>query len=196
MPNTAKVEEMGSLWVSTASAIAIAKQEVEREQKKKRTILMNQTFNNEENLQYNNQATIVEKMEEINLILKKAGLKKGSVLFFIADRKERVASKFAGMIRTELGRKLDLIDTETESSVLKTFTDYSGETTTDLLEVRIAQESRLINKMIMDADIPEEILIVMIKRDNKVLVPKGSTLIKEGDILFVSGSNIESMNIN
>lgn len=76
MPNTAKVEEMGSLWASTASAVAIAKQEVEKEQKKKRTILMNQTFNNEENLQYNNQATIIEKMEEINLILKKAGLKK------------------------------------------------------------------------------------------------------------------------
>lgn len=43
-------------------------------------------------------------------LIKKAGLKVGSVVFFIADRKELVASKQAGMIRTYLGNKLDLID--------------------------------------------------------------------------------------
>ena len=47
---------------------------------------------------------------EREAIIEKAGLKKGSVLFFIADKKEKVASKNAGMIRDELGRKLDLID--------------------------------------------------------------------------------------
>jgi aspartyl-tRNA synthetase len=43
-------------------------------------------------------------------LIKKANLKAGSVLFFIADKKEKVASKNAGMIRDELGRKLGLID--------------------------------------------------------------------------------------
>lgn len=38
-----------------------------------------------------------------------AGLKPGCVLFFIADEKE-YAPKLAGQIRTELGRRLDLID--------------------------------------------------------------------------------------
>ena len=37
-------------------------------------------------------------------------LKVNSVLFFIADRKEKVASKFAGLIRTYLGKKMNLID--------------------------------------------------------------------------------------
>ena len=45
----------------------------------------------------------------------------------------------------------------------------------------------------MDSNIPEEILIVMIKRDNKILVPKGSTLIKGGDTLVLSGNNIKSL---
>ena len=84
-----------------------------------------------------------------------------------------------------------MIDTEDNTSVLKKFTDYSGDTTTDLLEVTITGDSKLVDKMIMDSDIPEEILIVMIKRNGRVLVPKGSTLIKEGDILFVSGTNIQ-----
>ena len=43
-------------------------------------------------------------------LISKCGLIKGSVLFFIANKKEKVAAKFAGQIRTELGRKLELID--------------------------------------------------------------------------------------
>lgn len=48
--------------------------------------------------------------EDKKNLIEQANLKENSVLFFIADRKENVASKFAGMIRTELGRRLELID--------------------------------------------------------------------------------------
>ena len=48
--------------------------------------------------------------EERDALIKKADLKKGSVLFFIANKKESVAATFAGQIRTELGEKLGLID--------------------------------------------------------------------------------------
>ncbi len=48
--------------------------------------------------------------EDRESLIKKADLKVGSVVFFIADRKELVAAKQAGMIRTYLGNKLDLID--------------------------------------------------------------------------------------
>ena len=48
--------------------------------------------------------------EERDALIKKTDLKKGSVLFFIANKKESVAATFAGQIRTELGEKLGLID--------------------------------------------------------------------------------------
>lgn len=48
--------------------------------------------------------------EDRENLISKAGLKADSVLFFIADRKEKVAAKQAGMIRTELANRLDLID--------------------------------------------------------------------------------------
>lgn len=48
--------------------------------------------------------------EERKNLITKADLKAGSVLFFIANKKEKVATNFAGQIRTELGRKLELID--------------------------------------------------------------------------------------
>ena len=48
--------------------------------------------------------------EERQNLINKAELKAGSVLFFIANKKEKVAANFAGQIRTELGKKLNLID--------------------------------------------------------------------------------------
>ncbi len=50
------------------------------------------------------------KEEDRKLLMEKANLKVGSVVFFIADRKELMAAKEAGMIRAYLGNKLDLID--------------------------------------------------------------------------------------
>lgn len=48
--------------------------------------------------------------EDRENLFNKADLKVGSVLFFIADRNEAVASKQAGNIRIYLGEKLELID--------------------------------------------------------------------------------------
>ena len=48
--------------------------------------------------------------EDKKTLIEKANLKVGSVLFFIADKKEMVAAKQAGQIRTHLGEKLELID--------------------------------------------------------------------------------------
>ena len=46
------------------------------------------------------------------LLIDKSNISSGDVLFFIADKKEKVAAKRAGMIRTYLGEKLNLIDKE------------------------------------------------------------------------------------
>lgn len=46
------------------------------------------------------------------LLIGKSNISSGDVLFFIADKKEKVAAKRAGMIRTYLGEKLNLIDKE------------------------------------------------------------------------------------
>ena len=48
--------------------------------------------------------------EDRENLIEKTDLKENGVLFFIADKKEKKAAKNAGMIRDELGRKLNLID--------------------------------------------------------------------------------------
>lgn len=48
--------------------------------------------------------------EEKENLIKEAQLEIGSVLFFIADKKVKNVERNAGLIRTELGKRLDLID--------------------------------------------------------------------------------------
>lgn len=48
--------------------------------------------------------------EERESLIKETNMKTNSVLFFIANKKEKQAAKFAGLIRTHLGNKCNLID--------------------------------------------------------------------------------------
>ncbi len=60
--------------------------------------------------------------DERNSLIKDFGMKENSVMFFIANKRLKVAQKFAGLIRNELGRKLDLIDKDRlELCVVKDF---------------------------------------------------------------------------
>lgn len=111
------------------------------------------------------------------------------IIFFIA----LFSVAIQGTLIPKVANLLDLVETEDDNSVLKTFTDYTGEINTQLLEVVMTEENKWINKSIMEANIPEEILIVMIKRNDKILVPKGSTVINVGDTVVLSGNNIESL---
>lgn len=64
---------------------------------------------------------------------------------------------------------------------------------TKLVEFEIKPESKLVNKSIIDANIPEDILVVMIKRSGKILHPKGKTIIYGGDILVLTGENFDNI---
>ena len=50
--------------------------------------------------------------EERDSLIKEFDMKTNSVMFFIANKSKKRAQKFAGQIRDELGRKLDLIDND------------------------------------------------------------------------------------
>lgn len=107
------------------------------------------------------------------------------VVFFVA----MLSVLVQGTLIPPIAKKLDLVDEET--TVFKTFTDYQEELGTRLVEFPIAKGHRFAGKSIMDANIPEDILVVMIKRGEEVLVPKGSTLIRPGDTLVLSGNRFE-----
>ncbi len=60
--------------------------------------------------------------QERDNLIKKFKMEENSVMFFIANKKLKIARKFAGLIRDELGRKLDLIDkNKLELCIVKDF---------------------------------------------------------------------------
>ncbi len=69
--------------------------------------------------------------EERDSLVKEFAMKENSVIFFIANKRKKIAQKFAGQIRDELGRKLDLIDKDKlELCIIKDFPmfEYDEET--------------------------------------------------------------------
>ena len=109
------------------------------------------------------------------------------IIFFIA----LISVSVQGTLLPKVAQKLDHVDNDT--TVLKTFNDYQEEKSTMLLEYNVSKSSKWMNKTIMDAEIPDDILIVMIKRNGQVIVPKGSTEILEKDILVLSGNNLNEV---
>ncbi len=60
--------------------------------------------------------------EERDALVSEFEMKENSVIFFIANKRKKIAQKFAGLIRDELGRKLDLIDkNKLELCIIKDF---------------------------------------------------------------------------
>lgn len=110
-----------------------------------------------------------------------------NIVFFVAV----VSVLVQGTLFIPIAKKLNLIGSE--ETVLKTFTDYSGEIHAELLEIKIPEDSKIANKTIMELDIPMEILIVMVRRNGKIITPRGATEIKGGDIIMLAGNNKEQL---
>lgn len=112
------------------------------------------------------------------------------VVFFVALFSVAVQGSLIPLV----ARRLDLV--EPEGSVFKTFTDYEDETMSRLVEVTVDETHLWADRSLMDAELPDDALVVMIRRRDQVLVPKGSTTICPGDVLVVSAVDPEKLPLN
>ena len=110
-----------------------------------------------------------------------------NMVFFIC----LVSILIQGTLIPFIAKKLDLV--EQSVSVYKTFNDYQDEVYTKLIEYKIENDHPWAWKTIMEANIPEDILVVIIKRKKTVITPKGFTEIQPGDIMVLSSNNFESL---
>ncbi|GHU53940.1 potassium/proton antiporter [Clostridia bacterium] len=110
-----------------------------------------------------------------------------NIVFFLC----LVSILFQGALIPAFAKKLDLVDNE--ESVLKTFNDYPDEVEGKLFEIKVGYKHPWNNVRIVDAKIPESILIIMVKRSNSVITPKGSTVLRVGDSVVVTGSDITEL---
>lgn len=76
--------------------------------------------------------------------------------------------------------------------ILKNYNFYSGDFAkgkVQMQEFHVHHFHGFVNKRIMDLSNMEDLLIVAIKRNGKIIIPDGTTVILEEDILFIIGNS-------
>lgn len=114
-----------------------------------------------------------------------------NVIFFIVVS----SALIQGLTISPLANYLDLAEGE------KTTTSYSLELVSirranaDIIELSIQEDSPIVGKAINSLQLPKDTLINAIIRNEKVITPKGKTVIREGDVLFVLVSKENSASV-
>lgn len=111
------------------------------------------------------------------------------IVFFIA----LFSVSLQGTLLPVIAKKLNLVDSK--EPVLKTFNDYEETLGDHLYEVTLSSTDPWTGKPILEAEIPEGILIVVILRHGNSIVPKGSTVLEDGDTLVLSGEGLSELPI-
>ncbi len=70
---------------------------------------------------------------------------------------------------------------------------YHDDTNVRLREIPVEEGSPWIGKRIKEIDLPDNTLVIIIKRQNRNIVPKGDSVVKQGDILVLSGLQADVM---
>jgi len=110
-----------------------------------------------------------------------------NIVFFIT----LISVSLQGSFLPKIAKKLDLV--EEDNNTYKAFSDYHDESKIKMIELTVNADNPWAGKKIMDANIPEEILVILIKRNDEVLTPRGSTTIEVGDTLVLGGNNFEAL---
>ncbi len=92
---------------------------------------------------------------------------------------------FQGTLIPWVSRKLDMIDKDLD--VRRTFTDYIDEVPVQFVELHVGNDHPWKDQTIAQLGLVKDLLIVVILRDGKNLIPTGSTKIMAGDRVVISG---------
>ncbi|MDA8226933.1 MAG: potassium/proton antiporter [Desulfitobacterium hafniense] len=114
-----------------------------------------------------------------------AGLEKGQLIFNVVFFVVLISALVQGSTISLLAKKLGLLG-EKKATIPHTLELVSiGKTSSEIVEIDVDEEAYIVGKEIRSANLPEEVLITAIVRNEKIVTPKGSTLIQSGDILYV-----------
>lgn len=94
-----------------------------------------------------------------------------------------------GSLLPVFSKKLNMIDNS--SNVMKTFSDYTDEIPIQFIKLSITENHPWADKTIKDLKLLPDLLVVLIFRGEKSIVPKGNTTINPGDIVVLSAPSID-----
>ncbi|MBY0758919.1 MULTISPECIES: potassium/proton antiporter [Sellimonas] len=94
-----------------------------------------------------------------------------------------------GTLLPSVCRRLDMLDQGAD--IRKTFNDYQEESDICFVKMHIEENHPWINKQLKEIEISKELLIVLVIRDEKTIVPDGMTKIQKGDLVVLAALEFE-----
>lgn len=82
--------------------------------------------------------------------------------------------------------------TDDRENVLKTFNDYQEETSVQFVSIKITAGHDWNHTAIHNLSLPTGLLLVLIKRNGRELIPSGSTVLEEGDTAILAAESADS----
>ncbi|SCY31306.1 ion transporter [Butyrivibrio sp. INlla14] len=76
---------------------------------------------------------------------------------------------------------------------LKTVGDFAEEENIHFIRIRLSQKDSWTGKKIVDIGIPKDVMIVAIQRGNETIIPRGQTVLENGDILVMCAEKIKDI---
>lgn len=120
-----------------------------------------------------------------------AGVEHSHMMFNIVFFITIVSLLVQGMSVTQMARWLGL---ETSEEKKREFdVDLPEEIKSAMSEIEVVPEALANGDKLMNLTLPDNTLVVMVKRDNRYFVPRGQTVLKTGDKLLVISDNDEEL---
>ncbi len=94
-----------------------------------------------------------------------------------------------GSLLPKVAKSLNMIDDNED--IMKTFNDYVEEVPIQFIKFCIPKGHEWIGKSLKDITMPPDTLIVMIKRGDTSVLPKGETILLDGDKIILSARSLD-----
>lgn len=91
-----------------------------------------------------------------------------------------------GTLLPVFARKLGLVDNE--ETVMKTFNDYQDDRDLSLIEIPMEEGHQWCGMTLREIHLPQNMVVLMIRRDGKTILPKGTTKVRSQDVLVLGGA--------
>lgn len=116
-----------------------------------------------------------------------AGIKEAHFIFDIVYFISLISLLLQGSTLSFVSKLLRVSFDENELTAIGTSSmeKYRESIKSDYTEYYISSKSRVIAKEIVDIKLPEDVIIAVIKRENKFIIPNGHTVINIHDILMI-----------
>ena len=100
-----------------------------------------------------------------------------------------ISISLQGSLIPWVARRLDMVDAN--SDVMKTFNDYSEGTQMQFGSIDIEPDSSWAGKRVMELGLPRNVLLALVLRGSERVVPRGDTILRNGDKVIVVTKTFE-----